>query len=123
MFQIQSKLFFKLFTSKDVMGMAIFPFIIFRHPADARNRTFMLHERIHLRQQVELLILPFFIWYVCEFLIRLIQYRSLDLAYRNISFEREAYANEQDRDYLAKRRAYQFMRYLNRRPQQKTNNL
>ncbi len=51
------------------------------------------HERIHTAQQRELLFIPFYILYVFEWLIRLIQYRNRNDAYMNISFEREAYAN------------------------------
>ncbi len=72
----------------------------------------MNHEKIHLRQQLELLILPFLVWYVLEFFIRLIQYKNWDLSYRNISFEREAYQNEKKLDYLQKRPFFRFTHYL-----------
>lgn len=49
------------------------------------------HEQIHSAQMKELLYVPFYIWYVIEWLFRLLQYRDADKAYRNISFEREAY--------------------------------
>ena len=70
------------------------------------------HERIHLRQQLELLIIPFYIMYVVEFLIRLLQYRTWKKAYRNISFERECYLNETDLDYLKTRKLWAFVTYL-----------
>jgi hypothetical protein len=35
-------------------------------------------------------------------------------AYQNISFEREAYANERDMEYLSKRKRFGFMQYLTR---------
>lgn len=72
----------------------------------------MNHERIHLRQQLELLIVFFFIWYLTEYLIRLIQYKDSYKAYNKISFEREAYANEQKLGYLKKRKWWGFRRYL-----------
>lgn len=70
----------------------------------------MNHERIHLRQQAELLVLPFFIWYGFEFLFRWAHCKNRQQAYRNISFEREAYTNEKDLDYLKKR---PFLKHLN----------
>ncbi|WP_332006943.1 hypothetical protein [Gaetbulibacter sp. NE] len=70
------------------------------------------HERIHLQQQIELLIIPFFVIYGFEFLIRLLQYKRWSLAYRNISFEREAYFQEAQLDYLKYRRLYSFLKYL-----------
>ena len=72
----------------------------------------MNHERIHLKQQFELLIIPFFIWYGLEFLVRLLQYRNRRDAYLNISFEREAYQNEFDLEYLKKRHFWSFLKYL-----------
>ena len=77
-----------------------------------RDPIFINHERIHLRQQLELLILPFFIWYAIEYGIRLLQYKDRYEAYRNISFEREAYENELFLEYLKKRRLWSFLRYL-----------
>ena len=72
----------------------------------------MNHERIHLKQQLELLILPFFIWYGLEFLVRLLQYKNRREAYLNISFEREAYHNEFNLEYLKKRPFWCFLKYL-----------
>ena len=39
----------------------------------------------------ELLYIFFYLWYAVEYLIRLIIYRNTKLAYKNVSFEREAY--------------------------------
>jgi len=102
----------KYLIPKGYRGMAVFPFVLMKYDFDKTNRVFVNHEKIHLRQQIELLILPFFIWYILEFLIRLIQYQNKDLAYRNISFEREAYAKETDLDYLKNRTFFQFLHYL-----------
>lgn len=73
---------------------------------------FINHEEIHERQQKEMLIIPFFVWYALEFIFRLIQYRNWDKAYRNISFEREAYANEYNLDYLPTRKHFAWFNYL-----------
>lgn len=70
------------------------------------------HERIHTAQMKELLFIPFYIFYILEWLIRLLQYRNSFTAYRNISFEREAYANESNPDYLSKKKPYSFLRYI-----------
>jgi hypothetical protein len=56
--------------------------------------------------------LPFFVWYFVEYAVRLLQYKNANLAYRNISFEREAYANELDLDYIKGRRFFRFLSYL-----------
>lgn len=70
------------------------------------DRHVVNHERIHTAQMKELLFIPFYILYVLEWLLRLIQYRNLHKAYLNISFEREAYRHGHDLGYLKRRRRY-----------------
>lgn len=70
------------------------------------------HEKIHTAQMKELLYLFFYLAYVVEWLVRLVQFRNSYEAYRNISFEREAYVNELNFKYLRERRCYSFMRYF-----------
>lgn len=103
---------FNKWVPKGFAGITIFPFVIVAKKKWLQDATFIVHERIHLRQQLEILILPFFIWYGLEYLIRLIQYKDRRKAYRNISFEREAYANESNANYLKQRRLFSFLRYL-----------
>jgi hypothetical protein len=57
-------------------------------------------------------IMPFYLWYFTEYLIRLLQFRNRKKAYYAISFEREAYANEKDLDYLNSRPFWGFIRYV-----------
>jgi len=102
----------KYLIPKGFRGLALFPFVFIKYRLDKENSVFVNHERIHLRQQLELLVIPFFICYFLEFFVRLIQYQNMDLAYRNISFEREAYANEKDLDYLKSRSFWNFFRYF-----------
>ena len=102
----------KYLIPKGYRGMAVFPFVFMKYDLDKLNKIFVNHEKIHLKQQKEMLILPFFIWYFLEYLFRLIQYKNKDLAYRNISFEREAYAKETDFDYLKNRSLFQFLNYI-----------
>ena len=70
------------------------------------------HERIHTRQQKELLFIPFYLLYILEWLIRLLQYRNHRQAYLNISFEREAYSHGNDLEYLNNRKKYAWLKYL-----------
>lgn len=74
----------------------------------------IIHENIHLRQQKEMLIVFFYLWYGIEWIVRLIQYKDSYEAYRNISFEREAYENENEYDdeYLDVRKPYEWIHYL-----------
>lgn len=105
-------LILKYIVPRGYIGITIFPFIILKTKNLKQNLVLINHEKIHLRQQIELLILPFFIIYVFEFLTRLIQYKNWSLAYRNISFEREAYRNEKDLNYLKSRSFLKFKSYF-----------
>ena len=67
------------------------------------------HEKIHTAQIKELWYVFFYLWYVTEWLIRLFMKGN---AYRNISFEREAYDNQYDLDYLKSRKRFDFIKYL-----------
>jgi hypothetical protein len=102
----------KYLIPKGYRGLTIFPFVLLKSKKDKENGVVINHERIHLRQQLELLILPFYFWYVLEFLLRLIQYKNTNLAYRNISFEREAYKNENNLNYLNKRPFWSWRYFL-----------
>jgi hypothetical protein len=87
--------------NKKTAAMALYPFILLNRKKSA-GRVLINHERIHLAQQLEMLILPFYILYVLELLFR---------GYRNISFEKEAYTNEHNLNYLKERRPYSWVRY------------
>lgn len=102
----------KYFVPKGFSGITLFPFVFVTHAKSKLNTAFVNHERIHLKQQLELLILPFFVWYVVEFLVRYCQCKNRKDAYRNISFEREAYENEEELEYLKKRPYWNFLKYL-----------
>ncbi len=102
----------KYLIPKGYSGLAAFPFVFLKKAGYKENHIFLNHEKIHLRQQLELLIVPFFIWYSLEFLFRWCQYKDKILAYRNLSFEREAYANESNLSYLETRKYFSFLNYL-----------
>lgn len=102
----------KYLIPKGYSGLAAFPFVLVKKAVYKENHIFLNHEKIHLRQQLELLIVPFFIWYGLEFLLRWYQYKDKNLAYRNLSFEREAYANESNLSYLETRKYFSFLNYL-----------
>lgn len=74
------------------------------------DKTIVNHERIHTAQQKEMLWLPFYLCYLIEWLVRLAIERNMMRAYRNISFEREAYAYGGDLDYLKRRKHYAWLR-------------
>ena len=102
----------KYLIPKGFRGLTVFPFVVVRYRNAQDYLVLMNHERIHLRQQMELLVLPFFVIYGLDYLVKLIRYRDKSLAYRNIVFEREAYQNENALDYLKSRSFWKFMKYV-----------
>ena len=96
-------------------GMAIFPFILVKSKLLESNRTLINHERIHHKQQLELLILPFYIFYFFHYVINLIIYKDHYKAYINIIFEKEAYIHEENLDYLKTRKLFSWIALLTRK--------
>lgn len=93
-------------------AIALWPFIVLKNTTLSDNGTLINHEQIHLKQQVELLVLPFYVLYVIEFLVNLMRYRTWITAYQNISFEKEATAHEHDLNYLKSRPIWNFIKYF-----------
>lgn len=105
-------LVFKHFFYKDYVGLSLWPFIFLKN-GNLRNDDILInHEKIHLRQQQELLILPFYLLYLSEWMFRTVWYLNSYRAYQNISFEREAYAKEHQLDYLSTRKSFSFVNYF-----------
>lgn len=98
---------------KGFTALTLWPFIFVRKDSekyytDIVNR----HETIHGEQQKEMLILLFLVWYGIEWLVKLCYYGNAMTAYKNISFEREAYQNQNDLAYLDIRKHYSWIKYL-----------
>lgn len=95
---------------RKIDGIALWPFVLVKskRPTD----RLICHERIHLHQQIEMLIIPFYIWYILEWTVRWVQYQDRNKAYFNISFEREAFQNEDNPEYLKSRRFWGFINYI-----------
>jgi len=95
-----------------IRAITLFPFIILSSESDLKDPFLINHEQIHLRQQLELLIIPFYLWYLIEYLIKLLKTGSWYMGYHQISFEGEAKYNEQNLYYLSERQGYSFLDYL-----------
>ena len=70
------------------------------------------HERIHTRQMQEMLYIFFYLWYGIEYLIIRFKHKSQGDAYDDVSFEEEAYANEENLTYLDIRKPYAWFKYI-----------
>ena len=118
------------------IALTIFPFIFIRKDEEKKfDKTTENHESIHGEQQIEMgiigiiltlilflftgslwsfLLSPvYFWWYLIEWLLR--SMFGTGNAYRNISFEREAYANERDLNYLYDRTLFAWLGYMKKK--------
>jgi Trk-type K+ transport system membrane component len=122
-------------------AITLFPFIFIgsrNFPNDTWQQDIIRHEKIHIYQQLEhlliscfiLLVLSFFIqitWWIflliflispfywvygIEYLVRLIIMRDTELAYETLSFECEAYKFSDDLNYLKNRKWFKSYEYL-----------
>ena len=108
----QKNFIVRLFTGQNIIGITLAPFGIYLKPEYLTNQRVIRHESIHWKQQIEMLIIPFYLWYFIEWFIRLFMKGN---AYRNISFEREAYKNENDEKYLENRKFFAWTKYLRKK--------
>ena len=101
-----------LLKNTKISGITLFPFILLKRKEDLHNEILLNHEKIHLRQQAELLVIFFYFWYVLEYYYFYFKLKDHFLAYKSISFEREAYAMEDDLNYLKTRKLWSFWKYI-----------
>lgn len=83
---------------KGVVALTLFPFIFTR----TKEAVTINHERIHLKQQIEMLIIFFYLLYLFEWLTK---------GYHGICFEKECYLNESDMNYLKERKVFAWAKY------------
>jgi len=100
------------FNDKKVRAMAFYPFILYRHKNYADIKVIENHELIHHQQQRELLIIPFHLLYFLHFLYGLIKLKNYNKAYYHVCFEQEAYAHENDFEYLKNRKFGSWRKYV-----------
>ena len=99
------------------------------------NEKSINHERIHTAQFLELSIVTaliifilrmvfgisawwfltsfftYYIWYIIEYMIISIMHNKQSCAYRDVSFEEEAYANDDNLNYLDNRNVFAWWKY------------
>ena len=74
------------------------------------SQNIINHESIHTAQIKEMFYILFYIAYFFEWMFRICQYGPNKKAYRNISFEKEAYDNEKNYEYLTTRKRFAMWR-------------
>lgn len=116
----------KLYPFKNFNAITHFPLVFYKE----LTVTTKVHESIHIRQQFELIVLnsvilyfivglsfwlllsyfTFYILYSLEYIVKYKKYKNT--TYENLSFEREAYANQNNLEYLKTRKLFSFLKYL-----------
>lgn len=104
----------KVIPFKGFLAINLFGILFVRKNKDGSNPilsdTTMNHESIHTAQMKELGYVFFYLLYFIEWVIRL--FINMPYAYRAISFEQEAYQNEDNLDYLKTRKHYSWIKYI-----------
>ena len=77
------------------------------------SETTLNHESIHIAQMKEMWYVFFYIWYFIEWLLLLFSVGKY--AYYRISFEREAYDNEDNLKYLETRKPFSWFKYYGKK--------
>ena len=90
----------------------IWPFIIFKRK-DLLTEERLNHERIHIRQCNETLVVGFYVIYLINWLINIVTMNPA--LHRAILFEREAYDKQSDEYWLEKRKFWHWTKYINRK--------
>lgn len=99
----------KLLNLLNLDGIALWPCVFVREGIMLkRGNSILTHEAIHLCQQREMLIIGFYVWYLLELIIRK---AILKQGYNQIWFEKEAYENEENKNYLKSRQNYASFKY------------
>ena len=96
----------------NAMGITFYPFLLVRE--DTRTHEELIrHETIHIKQQVELLIIGAWLLYLYEYLYA--KYgKKLDTrqAYYYTALEQEAHRNAMNVEYLNTRKPYAVLKYI-----------
>lgn len=93
----------------DVYAITLYPFIISKEKLDV---TVYNHEKIHLVQQRELWLIGFYVLYVWYWLKARLEGLNGRKAYYAIPFEREAYENDKDLNYLKDRKPHAWKDFI-----------
>lgn len=96
----------------NAMAITFYPFLFVR--TDTRkNNELIRHETIHIRQQLELLLIGSWILYAVEYCYaRYIKKFDTRQAYYYTALEQEAHRNAMNANYLKQRKPYAVLKYI-----------
>ena len=136
--------FLEAILGKNIIGITLCPFGIYVKLEYLTRQKTINHESIHWQQQLEMIVvgaiiaiitgilllslgvsslwlltllafpfLFFYLWYVIEWFFRI--FINGNKAYVSLSFEREAYGNADNMDYLKTRKPFAWLKYMRKK--------
>ena len=97
-------------------GITLFPFIFLKFGKDEippqDYKILLNHEKIHFRQQTETLVIFFYVLYAVFYLRNRLKGMGHFAAYKNIPFEKECYALQNDLSYLDRRKFFAWKNFI-----------
>jgi hypothetical protein len=93
----------------EISAITLGPIVISRNQM---SETTKRHETIHFQQFLELAFVGFIVLYFGWWVWNRIKGQSGPVAYFNIPFEKEAYANHHDKNYLNSRKRFAWIHYI-----------
>lgn len=99
---------FRGFTAINICGL------LFARKGAVITEHIITHERIHTKQMKEMLYVGFYLWYIVEWIWRVLftSDRFSKRAYRNICFEQEAYDWDKVEYYPETRQSFFWINYF-----------
>jgi hypothetical protein len=96
---------------RNYTGFSFFIFI-WISKLEKNQQRLILHEKIHFRQQLELLFIFHWLMYGTFYLISRLKGQRHYIAYRFNPFEIEAYQHDSDEHYLSRRKPFAWIRSI-----------
>lgn len=97
----------KLFKT-NLRGMAIYPFVMLKDTKLEMPDVYN-HELIHIKQMEETGVIGHALIWFFDVVWKTCKYRSASKAYRNLMFEKEAYAHMDEMGYVEKRKPFAWL--------------
>lgn len=118
--------------------ITIGPFVFSKLSKDEIDQSINNHETCHSAQWIEMACatgiivlmlqlifgisawwyfsagLTFYAWYGVEYVVRLAMTRNLNKAYETVSFEQEAYKNQNDCNYIENRLLFSWIKFISK---------
>jgi hypothetical protein len=96
----------------NAMAITFYPFLFVR-PDTRTNDELIRHETIHIRQQLELLLIGSWLLYIVEYCYaRYVKKFDARQSYYYTALEQEAHRNAMSASYLKERKPYAVLKYI-----------